>query len=176
MSKELRFSEDARSAILRGVSVLANAVRVTLGPLLLFAAILTVSLSVLAADEPITAFPKEVVTSVNPERAYWSGFTCVVPTSNSKGQAVYKQIDTIHCVNFSSSGFRWMKFSEDWEPLCQLISLEGNRVYGVPATNCPTNKLESYRAFLNKCYLLDANGVIKKYIEPNFCRLHDVNL
>lgn len=32
MSKELRFSEDARSAILRGVNVLANAVRVTLGP------------------------------------------------------------------------------------------------------------------------------------------------
>jgi chaperonin GroEL len=32
MSKELRFSEDARSAILRGVNVLANAVKVTLGP------------------------------------------------------------------------------------------------------------------------------------------------
>src|SRR5271157_3954644 len=32
MSKELRFSEDARSAILRGVNTLANAVRVTLGP------------------------------------------------------------------------------------------------------------------------------------------------
>ncbi len=32
MSKEIRFSEDARSAILRGVNVLANAVKVTLGP------------------------------------------------------------------------------------------------------------------------------------------------
>ncbi|HEX4923257.1 MAG TPA: chaperonin GroEL [Bdellovibrionales bacterium] len=32
MSKELRFSEDARSAILRGVNILANAVKVTLGP------------------------------------------------------------------------------------------------------------------------------------------------
>src|SRR6202045_3108080 len=32
MSKELRFSEDARTAILRGVNVLANAVKVTLGP------------------------------------------------------------------------------------------------------------------------------------------------
>ena len=32
MSKELRFSEDARNAILRGVNTLANAVRVTLGP------------------------------------------------------------------------------------------------------------------------------------------------
>jgi chaperonin GroEL len=32
MSKELRFSEDARAAILRGVNVLANAVKVTLGP------------------------------------------------------------------------------------------------------------------------------------------------
>src|SRR6188508_2839808 len=32
MSKELRFSEDARSAILRGVNTLANAVKVTLGP------------------------------------------------------------------------------------------------------------------------------------------------
>src|SRR3954464_11505094 len=32
MSKELRFSEDARSAILNGVNVLANAVKVTLGP------------------------------------------------------------------------------------------------------------------------------------------------
>ncbi len=32
MSKELRFSEDARSAILRGVNTLASAVRVTLGP------------------------------------------------------------------------------------------------------------------------------------------------
>src|SRR5947209_9242640 len=31
-AKELRFSEDARSAILRGVNVLANAVKVTLGP------------------------------------------------------------------------------------------------------------------------------------------------
>ena len=32
MSKELRFSEDARSAILKGVNTLANAVKVTLGP------------------------------------------------------------------------------------------------------------------------------------------------
>jgi chaperonin GroEL len=32
MSKELRFSEEARSSILRGVNVLANAVKVTLGP------------------------------------------------------------------------------------------------------------------------------------------------
>jgi len=32
MSKELRFSEDARGAILRGVNILANAVKVTLGP------------------------------------------------------------------------------------------------------------------------------------------------
>jgi len=32
MSKELRFSEDARTLILRGVNTLANAVRVTLGP------------------------------------------------------------------------------------------------------------------------------------------------
>lgn len=32
MSKELRFSEDARKSILRGVDVLANAVKVTLGP------------------------------------------------------------------------------------------------------------------------------------------------
>ncbi len=32
MSKELRFSEDARTLILRGVNVLANAVKVTLGP------------------------------------------------------------------------------------------------------------------------------------------------
>src|SRR3954462_7620591 len=32
MSKELLFSEDARSSILRGVNALANAVRVTLGP------------------------------------------------------------------------------------------------------------------------------------------------
>ncbi|HMN67166.1 MAG TPA: chaperonin GroEL [Bdellovibrionales bacterium] len=32
MSKELRFSEDARNAILRGVNALANAVKVTLGP------------------------------------------------------------------------------------------------------------------------------------------------
>ncbi len=32
MSKELRFSEDARTSILKGVNVLANAVRVTLGP------------------------------------------------------------------------------------------------------------------------------------------------
>ena len=32
MSKELRFSEDARSLILRGVNTLANAVKMTLGP------------------------------------------------------------------------------------------------------------------------------------------------
>ena len=32
MSKELRFSEDARSSILKGVNTLANAVKVTLGP------------------------------------------------------------------------------------------------------------------------------------------------
>jgi len=32
MSKELRFSEDARKSILRGVDTLANAVKVTLGP------------------------------------------------------------------------------------------------------------------------------------------------
>ena len=32
MSKELRFSEDARNAILKGVNILANAVKVTLGP------------------------------------------------------------------------------------------------------------------------------------------------
>ncbi len=32
MSKEIRFSEDARSSILKGVNALANAVRVTLGP------------------------------------------------------------------------------------------------------------------------------------------------
>src|ERR1051325_974332 len=32
MSKKLRFSEDARNAILRGVNTLANAVKVTLGP------------------------------------------------------------------------------------------------------------------------------------------------
>ena len=32
MSKELIFSEDARSAILKGVNALANAVKVTLGP------------------------------------------------------------------------------------------------------------------------------------------------
>jgi chaperonin GroEL len=32
MSKELRFSEDARNSILRGVNTLANAVKVTLGP------------------------------------------------------------------------------------------------------------------------------------------------
>ncbi len=30
-AKELRFSEDARSAILNGVNVLANAVKVTFG-------------------------------------------------------------------------------------------------------------------------------------------------
>ncbi|RME16665.1 MAG: chaperonin GroEL [Bdellovibrio sp.] len=32
MSKEIRFSEDARNSILRGVNTLANAVKVTLGP------------------------------------------------------------------------------------------------------------------------------------------------
>ena len=32
MSKDLLFSEDARSSILRGVNTLANAVKVTLGP------------------------------------------------------------------------------------------------------------------------------------------------
>src|SRR3954466_12057697 len=32
MSKELRFSEDARALILKGVNTLANAVKVTLGP------------------------------------------------------------------------------------------------------------------------------------------------
>src|SRR3712207_934829 len=32
MSKELRFSDEARSSILRGVNILANAVKVTLGP------------------------------------------------------------------------------------------------------------------------------------------------
>ena len=32
MSKELRFSEEARSSILKGVNTLANAVKVTLGP------------------------------------------------------------------------------------------------------------------------------------------------
>jgi chaperonin GroEL len=32
MSKELLFSEQARASILRGVNVLANAVKVTLGP------------------------------------------------------------------------------------------------------------------------------------------------
>src|ERR1700729_3173544 len=32
MSKELRFSEEARNAIRRGVNTLANAVKVTLGP------------------------------------------------------------------------------------------------------------------------------------------------
>ena len=31
-AKELRFSEEARSAILNGVNILANAVKVTLGP------------------------------------------------------------------------------------------------------------------------------------------------
>src|SRR5437667_7083461 len=31
-AKELRFSEDARNSILRGVNILANAVKVTLGP------------------------------------------------------------------------------------------------------------------------------------------------
>nr|MCW1092338.1 chaperonin GroEL [Streptococcus anginosus] len=32
MAKELKFSEDARQSMLRGVEKLANAVRVTLGP------------------------------------------------------------------------------------------------------------------------------------------------
>src|SRR3982750_4010177 len=32
MSKEIRFSDDARSLILKGVNTLANAVKVTLGP------------------------------------------------------------------------------------------------------------------------------------------------
>lgn len=32
MAKELKFSEDARAAMLRGVDQLANAVKVTLGP------------------------------------------------------------------------------------------------------------------------------------------------
>jgi chaperonin GroEL len=32
MSKQLKFAEDARSAIARGVDKLADAVRVTLGP------------------------------------------------------------------------------------------------------------------------------------------------
>ena len=32
MSKELRFNEEARNSILRGVSTLTNAVKVTLGP------------------------------------------------------------------------------------------------------------------------------------------------
>ena len=32
MSKELRYSEEARAAILNGVNALANAVKVTLGP------------------------------------------------------------------------------------------------------------------------------------------------
>ena len=32
MSKELRFSEEARNSILKGVNTLANAVKVTLGP------------------------------------------------------------------------------------------------------------------------------------------------
>ena len=32
MTKELKFSEDARAALLRGVDTLANTVKVTLGP------------------------------------------------------------------------------------------------------------------------------------------------
>ena len=32
MAKEIKFSEDARRAMLRGVDKLANAVKVTLGP------------------------------------------------------------------------------------------------------------------------------------------------
>ncbi|GJM82350.1 hypothetical protein HMSSN139_48460 [Paenibacillus sp. HMSSN-139] len=32
MAKEIKFSEDARHAMLRGVDALANAVKVTLGP------------------------------------------------------------------------------------------------------------------------------------------------
>ena len=32
MAKEIKFSEDARSAMLRGVDKLADAVKVTLGP------------------------------------------------------------------------------------------------------------------------------------------------
>ena len=32
MAKEIKFSEDARRAMLRGVDALANAVKVTLGP------------------------------------------------------------------------------------------------------------------------------------------------
>ena len=32
MAKEIRFGEDARRAMLRGVDALANAVKVTLGP------------------------------------------------------------------------------------------------------------------------------------------------
>ena len=32
MAKEVRFSKDARTAMLNGVNVLADAVRVTLGP------------------------------------------------------------------------------------------------------------------------------------------------
>ena len=32
MAKEVRFSKDAREAMLHGVNTLANAVRVTLGP------------------------------------------------------------------------------------------------------------------------------------------------
>ena len=32
MAKEIKFSEDARRAMLRGVDTLANAVKVTLGP------------------------------------------------------------------------------------------------------------------------------------------------
>ena len=32
MAKDLRFSEDARAALLRGVDILADTVKVTLGP------------------------------------------------------------------------------------------------------------------------------------------------
>ena len=32
MAKELKFSEDARAALLRGVDILANTVKTTLGP------------------------------------------------------------------------------------------------------------------------------------------------
>ena len=32
MAKELRFDQEARNAILRGVNILADAVKVTLGP------------------------------------------------------------------------------------------------------------------------------------------------
>ena len=32
MAKDIKFSEDARAALLRGVDMLANTVKVTLGP------------------------------------------------------------------------------------------------------------------------------------------------